>query len=326
MYNKRVDRSGKWIDFRNTVVPHKKVMLCFAISAVLVASSGMLAGCGNTSTDETVPDDAVENYEDDFSAGDGTDTSESEEMVDMSQFDSYTVPFEDMTRGEGVYVVNADKTEATRLWDTPTHMKVNYFDGVDYTVPDADYDGNNRLEGAYVENISSDPAYVDISAGEELALVLQYDPYIRMYQGSFIGYGDYDKSDDMTGYEEIAGVDMSDVETIADANERLAGTDLHFYECERSSHYGDALLLSQTRGEQVTAGTYSGTVFEEETYSFAHAFYIFSVSGLQKPEIEKTQDGYFTVDLSGMEPGIYYLDIAAGKQTTGQDTFIIEIN
>ena len=93
--------------------------------------------------------------------------------------------------------------------------------------------------------------------------------------------GHPEKSDELTGYEEIAGVDLSDVETIADANERLAGTDLRFYTCTRSSHYDDALLLSSTRGMQVTAGTYVGTSFEEETYSFDRAFYLFSVTSMQ---------------------------------------------
>lgn len=310
---------------QNTAAPWRKTVLYFVIAAVLTASVGMLTGCGSSSSGGTEPADTSPEYEEDTSGGDAADADISEEVEDMSQFDSYTVAFEDMTRGEGVYVVNSDKTQATRLWDKPGHMKVNYFDGIDYTVEDADWDGNNRLEGAYVENIVGDPAYVNISAGEELALVLSYDPYIRMYQGSFIGYGNYDKSDELTGYEEISGVDLSDVETVAEANERLADTGLRFHEYESSSYYDYSLLLSDTRGEQVTVGTYAGTAFEEETYSFDNAFYLFQVTGLQKPEIEKTKDGYFTIDLSGMAPGIYYLDIAAGEQTTGQETFIIEI-
>lgn len=80
-------------------------------------------------------------------------------------------------------------------------MSVSYFDGADYTVEDADYDGNVRLEGAYIEDIAEDPAYVNISAGEKLALVLPYGPYVRMYEGSCIGYGHYEKSDELTGYE-----------------------------------------------------------------------------------------------------------------------------
>lgn len=123
----------------------------------------------------------------------------------------------------------------------------------------------------------------------------------------------------------LPGGDLSDVETIADANERLAGTDLRFYTCTRSSHYDDALLLSSTRDMQVTAGTYVSTSFEEETYSFDRAFYLFSVTSMQKPEIEKTKDGYFIVDLSDMAPGTYYLDVAAGDAYSGQETFIIEI-
>ena len=225
-------------------------------------------------------------------------------------------------------------------------MSVSYFDGADYTVEDDDYDGNVRLEGAYIEDIAEDPAYVNISAGEKLALVLPYDPYVRMYEGSCIGYGHYEKSDELTGYEEIAGVDLSDVETIADANERLAGTDLRFYTCTRSSHYDDVLLLSSTRGMQVTAGTYVGTAFEEETYSFDRAFYLFTVTSMQKPEIEKRVHRVgellaadllhlaqvlvdlgldFIVDLSDMAPGTYYLDVAAGDAYSGQETFIIEI-
>ena len=120
-------------------------------------------------------------------------------------------------------------------------------------------------------------------------------------------------------------MDLSDVETIAGANERLAGTVLRFYTCTRASHYDDVLLLSSTRGMQVTAGTYVGTSVEEETYSFDRAFYLFSVTSMQKAEIEKTKDGYFIVDLSDMAPGTYYLDVAAGDAYSGQETFIIEI-
>ena len=46
---------------------------------------------------------------------------------------------------------------------------------------------------------------------------------------------------------------------------------------------------------------------------------------MQKPEIEKTKDGYFIVDLSDMALGTYYLDVAAGDAYSGQETFIIEI-
>lgn len=295
---KRDDGSRQLSGISRIGLPRTKTLLRVVMIAALMTSMGTLAGCGGPSSAEIVPDDP--------SAGD-------------------TEAMEDMTRGEGVYVVSADSTKATRLWDDPGHMSVSYFDGADYTVEDADYDGNVRLEGAYIKDIAEDPAYVNISAGEKLALVLPYGPYVRMYEGSCIGYGHYEKSDELTGYEEIAGVDLSDVETIADANERLAGTDLRFYTCTRSSHYDDALLLSSTRGMQVTAGTYVGTSFEEETYSFERAFYLFSVTSMQKPEIEKTKDGYFIVDLSDMAPGTYYLDVAAGDAYSGQETFIIEI-
>ena len=283
---KRDDGSRQLSSISRIGLPRTKTLLRVVMIVALMTSMGTLAGCGGLSSAEIVPDDP--------SAGD------TEAMEDMSQIDSYTVAFEDMTRGEGVYVVSADSTKATRLWDDPGHMSVSYFDGADYTVEDADYDGNVRLEGAYIEDIAEDPAYVNISAGEKLALVLPYGPYVRMYEGSCIGYGHYEKSDELTGYEEIAGVDLSDVETIADANERLAGTDLRFYTCTRSSHYDDVLLLSSTRGMQVTAGTYVGTSFEEETYSFDRTFYLFSVTSMQKPEIEKTKDGYFIVDLSAI--------------------------
>lgn len=308
---KRDDGSRQLSGISRIGLPRTKTLLRVVMIAALMTSMGTLAGCGGPSSAEIVPDDP--------SAGD------TEAMEDMSQIDSYTVAFEDMARGEGVYVVSADSTKATRLWDDPGHMSVSYFDGADYTVEDADYDGNVRLEGAYIEDIAEDPAYVNISAGEKLALVLPYDPYVRVYEGSCIGYGHYEKSDELTGYEEIAGVNLSDVETIADANERLAGMDLRFYTCTRSSHYDDALLLSSTRGMQVTAGTYVGTSFEEETYSFDRAFYLFSVTSMQKSEIEKTKDGYFIVDLSDMAPGTYYLDVAAGDAYSGQETFIIEI-
>ncbi|MFR9255913.1 MAG: hypothetical protein ACLVJ6_10665 [Merdibacter sp.] len=58
-------------------------------------------------------------------------------------------------------------------------------------------------------------------------------------------------------------MDLSDVETIADANERLAGTICAYLYVLLIM----MTLLPSTRGMQVTAGTYVGTSFEEETYA-----------------------------------------------------------
>ena len=142
---KRDDGSRQLSGISRIGLPRTKTLLRVVMIDALMTSMGTLAGCGGPSSAEIVPDDP--------SAGD------TEAMEDMSQIDSYTVAFEDMTRGEGVYVVSADSTKATRLWDDPGHMSVSYFDGVDYTVEDADYDGNVRLEGAYIEDIAEDPAY-----------------------------------------------------------------------------------------------------------------------------------------------------------------------
>ena len=84
---KRDDGSRQLSGISRIGLPRTKTLLRVVMIVALMKSMGTLAGCGGLSSAEIVPDDP--------SAGD------TEAMEDMSQIDSYTAAFEDMTRGEG---------------------------------------------------------------------------------------------------------------------------------------------------------------------------------------------------------------------------------
>ena len=93
------------------------MLLRVVMIAALMTSMGTLAGCGGPSSAEIVPDDP--------SAGD------TEAMEDMSQIDSYTVAFEDMTRGGRVMSSVCCYQKGDRLGMIRAYRAS--VDGADYT-------------------------------------------------------------------------------------------------------------------------------------------------------------------------------------------------
>lgn len=282
--------------------------------AIVVGAFVLLTGCSSSS-------EASEAHA-------GQDTIESSEIVDYNQHSA-----ESLGQIQGIFVLNG---EGDYYYDIP--YEVEGFRGdAGYSDATTDISFPNDVSYVCTTTIAGDAPYkIDRDSGDLLVTVSDESvsgsaTLIRCiesgyWQGSAV-------SADIGSYAEIGGIDVSAIDlgknaaavrnTAAFWNELgvswcryfeskaagLVGTGSYSPATEDDGAYVDhceehILLRSQTP-LSLPAGWYDGTDYNEGSININEPYYIFDQSIEYSAPIEKTKDGYFIIDVSNLESGIY---------------------
>ncbi len=302
-------------------------MMAFAMAALLAALLAcvpLMAGCSGASSssqdasEDAASDDAGLANDGAAADADGADGS-SADATDGSfeEFDptsEFTFPIETLGTSEGLFVINADQTQAFQLWWKAGITAFNDFD--DWSYKNAD---GTTCEG-YLVNASDDPLRIDVTGGEQLAIVQGSDPRIQLYPVvDALGYGNPAVTEDLDGVPEIQGVDLSECANYDEANALLASQGLHFYWFDHAYYDYHALIADQPDLD-ITWGDYSGTSFiPYQATMYATYYRAVKDDYTVEPPIDRGKNGYFTLDLSGVDKGLYLLRLF------GDEWYLVEI-
>lgn len=294
-----------------------RLSACFISIVALLALSCALVGCGNGSSSTTgTSSSSSSSTSSSTSSGDADYTHD-----EYDESDYYTIDFADLGSTDGMFVVDAAQTEALQLWSQADPTSFDEFDGTDYRLEEMDYDENMSLDGGFLLGAAEDPFEIDASAGEQLAIVGNDGSGVRLFPADFIGYGNPDYSEEMASIDEIEGVDIDATHSFPEANEALEGTGLTFYPYVRSGGSNESILLADAEDQDVEFGNYSGSTFEENSCFMYAGYYTALKRDLIIPDVTSTKDGYFVIELDGVEPGTYLL-----YDKTTEDQWMVEIS
>lgn len=121
----------------------------------------------------------------------------------------------------------------------------------------------------------------------------------ELIRHTFGGNGDFASSgliDPGNPLTECNGKDLTDY-----INSRSIG----FYSLFDGSDYK---ILEAERNEKFIFGGYVGTAYKTVDIVADKEFYLAKTNGVFTLPIERTKNGYFTVNLSDVDPGVYYID------------------
>lgn len=180
--------------------------------------------------------------------------------------------------------------------------------------------------------LDSEIVVVDRTAGQQLIMV-GGNPSLD-YVGACImtewGYHDQEGLANLTVLDEINGVPF---ETEDEAKAILAEAGFYYYDPDAEDGSTEYItdrdygyIASATKGATLKWGQYQGTEFVEGTFVTDVPYYrkaafggdsdapYMYTNGFECPFV-RTKDGYFTIDVSGLEPGYYLVNDYADGNT-----------
>lgn len=253
-------------------------------------------------SDDTDQEDSSESFEENLS-----DESSEEEPSEESD-SSYTL--DDISGYDGCFRYNPSSGEVVPLSDNYMHDRViRWVSGHENTSS-----SNNTY--LWWPQYDEEPVSFNREDGDTFILtgdamsheVKQHDDVWKVKKVEFIGYG----NPDMIGN---LGLEMTEDEdgNSDDEIEDISGKDISVLKYEsplEGSTIVTSIIVSQTKDEPCKISYYDGTQYEEVSIALCFPyFYDFrnDADTIDLP-VERTKDGYFTVDISSLEPGIYATD------------------
>ena len=220
----------------------------------------------------------------------------------------------------GLYVLNSDGRTVSPVLSNGCNRVMS----VD---SDLFHSYNDEVEGQqeYILYMYYDPVSFDRNSGQQLILI--GDTSVEMDKVIESGYCQGQNVDGRyNAYDEIEGINLEgvDEDSINDAIESLGIRWNSFYDRNYGGGtFADVFDLYQSSTPRtLSAGWYEGTQWVDGSLELIYPYCIVERPMLESDDVPltKTKDGYFILDLSSYEPGVYRL------YSAGSGDVFIELN
>lgn len=149
------------------------------------------------------------------------------------------------------------------------------------------------------------PTTINATNGESLIVIGQETPTVFMWPVVEKGYYQGDGVEGAPSeYAEIEGIVTED-KPLTETSNALEGIGIY---CNSYSGEGDKKFLQATNQTTLSASWYDGTEYSEGSINITTPYYV-ALHSSQNSDIDlsKTTEGYFSVDLSNLNPGFYVM-------------------
>ena len=244
------------------------------------------------------------------------DSTEDSTEEDVSEETAASVSLDDVIDVEGWYVYNESADTVEYFYYGVTEMlnvTSDMVNGTKFITGDSD---------PYSVLTATTPITIDRSAGDELILISSssMNPSCDFRPIAQAGYCQgVDIEGDPFEYDEIEGTSTAGMSD-SDMTEFLDGYGVSW---NRYSGY-DSTWTSIESNEPVTlsAGWYEGTQWHDGQIDLSNPYYIVLGTTIECDNYTSTKNGYFIIDLSSLEPGLYELTC---YQPASLDDVVVEI-
>lgn len=241
---------------------------------------------------------------------DGSYSSAEEVEIEESYEDDYSIPMADIEYLSGAFLLNAEGTGLEDLEVSETLAYDNVV-GWDSTVV-------SKEDSFYISS-GGEAVTIDRGAGEKLVLVGEAAQYhhdaIDLRVATDWGYWQGPEvSGRPSSYEEIEGTSMEglDGSSLADF---LSGFGLEYhwvyyggnYNGKLIDHCDELYMIVSDEPTVLSAGFYKDTKWIDGSIPVQTPYYC--CTGKQEVSVMPTKEGYFEVDVSELDPGVYYFDL-----------------
>ena len=186
---------------------------------------------------------------------------------------------------------------------------------------------HRKTDGVYSENFEGlicrtlfSPLDINTTEGDKIILIgaeggnraQSAMDEMMIYPMHLIGYSNAYMMDEveLDEIQEMQGIDISAVNNDIDAvNQAISSSNISC--CDTGSEFGD-LVFSSISGEALSYAVYEGTAYNTWDVVMENPYYYLRNDERKYVPIEKTKEGYFIVDMTGLEAGIYAVQSYSG--------------